>query len=254
MKKRWYWLTGVGFFIVGLLAQLPASLLVDAQQQLRGTPLKLYGVSGTLWSGQASVAQLQRLRLQQLQWEVSPLWLFAATLAVDLQANLGDNTQYASVYAQPWGHIKAENVNLDAPLAQLGQQLGIKWLPLQARLMAHFDYIEASDRKLTAAAGSAQLRDSRWALARPPIELGLLGAQVSTENGLITAALDSSNSPLDVSGKATLDASGKYEVDAQIRPLSQANATLRNQLRGLGKQQADGSYSLELSGQLYPEQ
>ncbi len=95
MKSRLGWIAGgLLAFIICLLVYLPASQVVG-RLTLPNT-VRISGVSGTIWNGQAQMAMINGLPMKNLEWQIHPLSLLWGTLSADIKAgNLRDANDIA---------------------------------------------------------------------------------------------------------------------------------------------------------------
>ncbi|MDH5409712.1 MAG: type II secretion system protein N, partial [Gammaproteobacteria bacterium] len=103
MNKRWGGLIALGVvaYVYFLLVNFPAS----AAYQYFVTPLdrtkqlKLQGINGTLWTGQAAQANIANLNMGKLDWDLNLLSLLTGKLGVDLLTEGNDSRIEASAKA-----------------------------------------------------------------------------------------------------------------------------------------------------------
>jgi len=84
---RWYMLLGLLTFLIVLAVNTPLHFVWGfVEPQIRGLPVNIRNVSGTLWQGNArvSVPQLRSLGEMDAQWQLSPLSLLTGTADVAL--------------------------------------------------------------------------------------------------------------------------------------------------------------------------
>ena len=88
MKKSWRWLLlGAVLYVLFLVVNAPADKLLPLlQPQLQG--IRLSGVDGRIWSGQAQYVEVLPLQLSEVHWSFRP---FALVLGRNRQgADLGE--------------------------------------------------------------------------------------------------------------------------------------------------------------------
>ena len=68
-------------FILSLVIQFPAAV---SQQWLENERIRVNGISGTLWNGRASEAEINGWYLRDIKWELIPKELFSGALSYKL--------------------------------------------------------------------------------------------------------------------------------------------------------------------------
>ncbi|MFL0795882.1 MAG: type II secretion system protein N [Cellvibrionaceae bacterium] len=124
-------LLGVLVFIISLLVNIPANVIIP--KKLQG--LNLHGIQGTLWQG--SVAQIsqnnQALPVQQLQWNLSALALLTGNISLEIE-ELNTPAHQASIrYSLTSDTLEVSNAFWELPvqilqplLPTMAVQMGVK--------------------------------------------------------------------------------------------------------------------------------
>jgi len=75
-------LTGLVVFVVGLVATLPARVVVSA---FAPPAVRAWGVEGSIWSGRAAALAIGEAGVGGIEWEISPASLLALRLSADVR-------------------------------------------------------------------------------------------------------------------------------------------------------------------------
>ena len=88
MNRHWtvFIVLGVVAYVYFLLINFPASATYNyfVTPLDRGKKVKLQGLSGTLWAGQAAQAQIANLNFGKLNWDLKLFSLFTGKLGAEL--------------------------------------------------------------------------------------------------------------------------------------------------------------------------
>ena len=89
-------LTGLVVFVLGLVATLPARVVLDA---FAPPAVRAWGVEGSIWSGRAAALAVGETGIGGIEWELSPASLLALRLAADVRIRRIDGFLDAHVSA-----------------------------------------------------------------------------------------------------------------------------------------------------------
>ena len=244
------WLFGllglVLLLLVALVWLFPASTAVGwAEDSLK--PLKLDGVSGSVWNGQGQ-ASIHGQALGRLRWQASPLSLLGLKQRTQLQLDGGQVS--AELDLEPAGpnqirlypsHVRvpaqlAAPV-LDVPALQLHGDIDIDLESALIGMALPKDVTGRAVWRAASVSGPAQavLGDLEASFESPP-------------GGGLTGRLRDLGGPLMLDGEFHLDYRG-YSASATLRARDD-NRSVREALRYIGEPQADGSSRFELQGKL----
>lgn len=249
MKKRYYILTFVIAYLVLLLATLPANLFSSMVND--NTPVRLQGVSGTLWNGQALLISAPgNITLEKTRWSFAPLALLSGRLAFDIETRLLDNTIRARAGSSLLGTVFVSELSARLPASTVAELAAI---PL-AQLDGIFDI---------------EIHDASWQAGEPPLASGRIdwkNASVSvtetaslgnvsivlseSEKDMLQAAISNQGGDIKISGSAELLPDNRYQLDIRLKPLAGASDSIRQSLAMFAKRQANGDFLLKNSGSL----
>ncbi|RFA31421.1 hypothetical protein CAI21_02065 [Alkalilimnicola ehrlichii] len=213
-------------------------------------PVQAYGLSGSIWSGQAAVATIEGQRLEAVQWKLRPSHLLTGRLASDVQARLPNGS--VSGYVNVSGNsLRARDLRLDMPVDQL---LNMADVTLPARIGGRFDIsmrsLRIENERLTEADGMLTWHQATLNLGRP-LQMGSLNLRLEPgEDGMINGTLISQGGPIDLSGDLRIRPDGDFDLEMTVRALEGAEDAIGPAMGLLGIP-ADGTpVRSRLSGNL----
>ena len=251
MPSRWSLIAlGIGAYFAFTLASFPAA---TAYRWFAPDAIRLAGIEGTVWSGQAAIGSVAELPFTDVRWHVRPLPLLIGRMSADLQTRLADGFVNAHVSATP-SVVEIGGLKASTSLPTLAAVLPTRGM--QGLVSARFSRLRLEDGWPTAAVGSLRLAQLQVAplLATDTQQSVALGNYEmtfadSTSAGGIAATFKDTGGPLEVTGTLTLDAMRAYKLDALVKPRSDASEPL---LQGLSIMTADpdapGRRRLTLTG------
>jgi general secretion pathway protein N len=245
MMKRWLAVFTVGVLAMGALVWFfPASWALPLlQPQLRG--IRLEGVSGTLWHGQAEQVSIGNgPPLGHLGWTLSHRALLG-DIRAGLDLRQPQLQMQAQVHRASSAHMDLRDVTLHMDMAMLGTQ---PWLHGQPQGQLDLQIPQAQLQGIWPMQLDATGNWSQ-ALVRTPgdVPLGTLMLAVTGESGAIRGTLnDDGSGPVQTSGRLSLSPLG-WDLQIRLIPRSD-NPALLYWLRNLGTPAADGTLELRYRG------
>ena len=213
--------------------------------------LRLSGLSGTVWQGQAAKLSVGGYPLGALKWRLHPAELLVLRLTVDLEVNGSDGSASALV-TRPISGVTTE-------LSGLGITLPASWLQLvlqepffqfQGRIEMQFQKLNlAEDGSINVLLGRMHWRQAAVA-GNIVTALGDLTIDWHGEAGVLVGEMSDNGGPLDLAGSVTV-ADGRYQVAARLAARTD-NQPLRQALNVLGRPDRDGSLALNIEGPMIP--
>lgn len=254
MMKRWwhFLLVGIVAWLLFMVWRLPATVAYDMSAESLGPQLRLAGISGTLWQGEAQQLQYQEKLVAATRWKLSPWGLLLGR--VDGLITLTHDEGYLQAQASAplgGGELALSEIKGKLPLALIQQHLTMIPLPLQGEMSLKLDTLVVSGE------GQVQQADGRivWHQAGVQVmdKLAFGDLQMSlhsVEGGGIEGTISDSGGPLQLNANFTLSAEGAYTLEGQAKPNESAPKELRNSLGMLGKEDSQGNYPLKYRGKL----
>ena len=231
-------------FLVALTFFFPARV---AYQWLPAPTFSLGGISGSVWSGQASQAKSGSIYMQDLHWRVKPFALFTGELRYQIEGSPAAGFIDGQVSLNLSGAVTASDLRGSMSLRPFGQLVGIRGL--SGMLNGEFERLVIENGLLTAANGVFEVFD----LIAPNIHRASIGgyrAEFFTQDTGVVASVEDTDGIIDVAGSLQFSADGTYRFVAQLAPKNNTPANVRQQLQLLGSANERGQYELRLEGQL----
>ncbi|MCG9748375.1 type II secretion system protein N [Shewanella sp. Isolate8] len=241
---------GVFVYLVFLIALFPASLAV----KLAPLPkqVSVSGISGTIWSGEIDTLMLQKRRLEQVSWQLSPWGLLTGKANIDFvvgsRATAVNGKGFVSL---SMSGIDASGVRFDAPSEFL---VGNTRLPFRTQVGGNFSLMlqnmeqgEPWCQQLTGKLFAQQLQVNNQFGKYP---LGDVAVALSCVDGNIKVQTDDSMNALGLSGHALLKADKLVQVTAKIKETQAQPEDLKQALSFLGKRDSQGYYPINYQGRV----
>ena len=252
MPVRVPWLAlGVGAYLAFTVAFFPASV---AYRWFAPAELRLSGVEGTLWSGQAALGSVGEFGLHEIEWELHPWSLLLARLSGQVQTRFSGGFLDTGVRVG-LGGTSFTGLRAATSLETLSLVLPI----LGTRGQASVDLSELAlrDGWPVGAVGDVRLGE----LAVPPltptgnaglIPLGNYSVSFgdTPEDGIAGTFTDQGG-PLEVTGSLRLNPNRDYLIEGVVRARPGADPALTQGLQFMtGEPDASGMRTFSLAGSL----
>ena len=242
-----YVVLGLLAYVGFLLSTFPAErAFAMLSQQLPN--LRAAGLSGTAWSGQASVLQIQGQNLEKLQWQLKPWSVLFGQLELDVQLDGADVAGHASIGLQADGAVQLTDVDLRLSAAEMSTQFQAP-VDLGGQFIVQLQSAKLMGQKILSAEG--QVRWQRAALVSPFDQpLGEFVAQLSTEADDIKAQVKDEGGPLQLDGVASLKSDGSYNFNGSVSVRDSQQQLLVQGVKAMGRPGSDGRVPLRYSGRI----
>ncbi|MFQ2317974.1 GspN family type II secretion system protein ExeN [Aeromonas caviae] len=234
-----------------LLAQLPAALVVR-HLPLPANLVRLEGVSGTLWRGQAARLQYASESLTQLRWELDGWSLLR--LAPEISVRFGERAGLNGQGVLGWnGAAFGRDITLNAPAPWVLERVptGLPF-PLQAtgQLQLKVDqfaqgnpWCEALYGNLHWYGAEADTPAGKLVLGDPEIKLTCLDSK-------LVAELKQGSEAVQVLGKLELQANRQYLFQGTLKPGPELPDQMKQGLSFLGQPDGQGRFPLRYQGRI----
>ncbi len=233
---------------VVVAATLPAATVYRYFGDRLGA-IKLSGITGTMWQGRASSAQVFGQELGALSWTVDPKPLLQKIFSGHLAVDGGAVAAAADVRRHADGTIELDAGTFQFPASLAAPALDIPSLDLLGDVSGKLDHAQLQGVLLTNASGSMRWQHAAVSGAAQA-QLGDLEATfASAADGSIQGTAHDLGGPLQLNGTFGVSM-GKFDVDAHLAARD-GNAQVAEALRYIGQRDADGSSHLIIHGQLF---
>lgn len=204
-ESKKFWITlGVIFWLYFVVSNLPA--VWGAYLLTRNGDLAMNGVSGTLWSGRASLASVKVKgidhSLGQLTWNLNILSLFTLKPCALVGTHM-DNQEFDGVVCvQGKSGISVKNASLSFPAALVQPLLP---LPIDGQFALTIERLEVGNTQLLGLRGKGTWMNSKIYNGSNWMNLGGIGAELVDDGKKgLNAKIFDVNSPLHVDLAGTL--------------------------------------------------
>lgn len=246
---RWI-LAAIGLlaFAAGLLAWFaPAELALRWFGDRLG-PVRLQGVSGSLWQGRAEQLVAFDVALGPVAWTLERGAGLTGVPRGTLDLS-GTEVRVRGAFARAGGGWRLAGVRAELPAALLAPALDIPALGLRGRVVVDAPEAMLRDGLLVGARGHAEWRDLGVTGAANATLPGVRIDFGSAPDGAIAAEMNDLGGPLDIEGEVRLK-DGAYLSETRLR-LRKPDPQLEEALKFIGQRTADGGSYLRIEGQLH---
>lgn len=244
---------GVTAFLIFLILLFPADRAYSLMKD--NLPVVLYDISGTIWSGRAGAAVLEKRVMRALNWSVRPWAVFLGRLDLDITFDSGDIKGDGTVGFSLAKKLRFTDVQAQVPPSELQSLLAPKLPPLvqlqgSVNLDAEKIIVDQAANRAEYVKGTLIWRDAAISGFKEPLGAFrvLFDTVDDTVVGLITS--EGTDGPVIAEGKLTLDKDGKYDVNIQLAARDRARQDIGHALRFLGQVGADGKVTIVQKGTL----
>jgi general secretion pathway protein N len=244
MTRKRIVVIGIATFLIGTILLFPARA---AYQWFVPDPVKLSGISGSIWNGKASAGVVAGVYFTNLSWSFKPLSLLSGKLAVDASVNAADGQISMTAGIGVSGSVTLNDVAARLTLATIHPALrsnridGVVNLQLQKLVLKNGWPAEVE--------GSVNV-DNLVSAAAGPDPLGNFRADITTQDGAIVGLVKDAGAVLDVTGTLQLSENRSYSFTGFVAPNSETPAVLNRNLRALGSPDENGQRQFRLEGTL----
>lgn len=248
MNRIGYVALGIIVFLFCLVALTPAAV---AYRWLAPDSVRMTGVSGTIWAGNARLGSVEVFGFQDLKWDLKPSRLLLGNLAAQVSMKLGEGFLEGDVASGLTGRsFSAADLKGSGSLANFKDALPIAGI--DGILNLDLKSLAVSNGIPTKAEGTIRIGRLSVAMAGSDV---LGDYQVSfdeslPEEGIAGRIKDLGTGPFEVAGSLIVKADGNFTLQGTVKARPSAPAHLQGMLTYLGPQAANGSHNFELSGSL----
>ena len=222
--KRWHWIVlGVVVYLTFLIAYIPAIYVASIVEKQSNGEVRLYNVSGTLFEGNASVLEAKGVRINNLDWTLSPWALLIARASLDIQGGaMRDAEQIyidtdASIKLFSPEHFTLSDTTLLVPAKSALSQFA---LPIAVTAEGRFR-LDLEKLKMhpqcTDLQGKGAWLNAEIDMPQRAVNLGSFEANMSCADGAFTVQVLPENS-LQLKADIVVDATGDYSIDGTFKP------------------------------------
>lgn len=230
--------------LAGLIVSFPARV---AYHWFAPASVALSGISGSIWRGTASQANVGGLYLGELRWQLRPLALFRARASFDIAANPAGGVLAGNAAIGFGGDVYLAETRAALPLDAIAGLVGVPGL--RGTATADIERLQLSDRLPVAADGNAEVRGLVLPLVSPQ-PIGGYRIEFFTQEDGVVASVEDTDGFVDIAGRLLFSRDRNYEFIGQLAPKAETPAAVADQMRFLGSANERGQYELRLEGKL----
>ena len=214
----------------------------------------LAGISGSVWSGKASVAATNRVRLENVEWTYRPWVLLLGQVGLSWSFQTPNSQGGYGRGKTSWGldgNVYFSSLEAQLPASLVVSVVKMKALQPSGTLDLNLQDVEWNGESLVSAKGKVVWRGAGINLLKP-VSLGELSINLETSNDEIKGVLADNGGPLSAEGLVTLAEDGRYQFSGAFaaRGDTPHKTELENALRTMGRQGPDGKVTVTNSGTL----
>jgi hypothetical protein len=246
-----YVLLGVVLYALFMLMTVPAAWLYGHGLRSRLGGMTMYGVQGTLWSGQAAALRSGAVQLEDVRWALHPWALLWGRGEAALDFHYQDAPGKMVAARSLSGDWYMHDVDLELPAAQLMPMLRMPGAELGGRLLLHLDFLTVKHGRVTAAEGT--LNWEKASLRRPvAVELGSFVVTLKTTADGVNGVLIDHGGAVQAQGVFKLQPDGRYQLTATFAARNPQQSPVGQGLRLFGAPGPDGRVRYSTAGRLPP--
>jgi len=248
IRNRTLILGGVISYLFFLLALAPASLVQHWLPAASG--LRVSGLQGTLWAGQAASVQIQQHRLTAVNWSFNAWKLFSGQLAAEVEARYRDSTIRTGLGLTATGALILENTRAQLDAATVGELAQIPIAQLDGAIDIRLDQAELARGAAPAASGMILWQQASITVAES-VSLGEVEIRMQeSSDAPLLAVISNQGGDIRLDGEVSVEHNGDYRLQLNMKPSATSSDNIRNSLKMFARPQNDGSYQVDNQGNL----
>jgi len=227
VTKKFWIILGVVLWLYFVISHIPA--VWGAYLMTRGGDVGMSGVSGTIWSGRASLVSVKVKQvdysLGQLSWNLSGLSLLLLKPCATIETIMDNQHIDGRVCVGFKGALDISNANISFPATLIQPQLP---LPIDGKFSLHLDSLVMKNNQLNTLQGKLAWAEAKVYNGTNWMDLGGFGADlVDDKKSGISAHVFDVNSPVHVDVNAGFPAPTGTSVKGMLS-MSEAFAQQSN--------------------------
>ena len=237
-------ISGLLVFLVVLVVTFPARV---AYRWFAPPDVTLSGISGSIWSGNATEGLAGGAYLRDISWRIKPAELLTAKLAFVTAAKPASGTMNADVAVGFGGDLALTNLTGSVPLDLVHdafQQAGIS-----GDVSLEFSELALENGLPVAANGSVTVAN----FFAPDLSAGVLGdyrASFQSSGGSVNGSVEDLSGVLEIDGTITINPDRSYSLVGDVAARPGAPPSIEQQLRFLGSADERGMRQFRFEGRL----
>jgi general secretion pathway protein N len=211
----------------------------------------LAGISGSVWSGKANMAAINRISFENVEWTYRPWVLLLGQVGLSWSfqtpSSQGGGFGQGQTSLGLDGSVDFSSLEAQLPASLVASMVKMQALQPSGTLSLNLQDVEWSGESLLSAEGQVVWRGAGINLLKP-VSLGDLSLKLETSNKEVKGVLTDNGGPLSAEGLISVTEDGKYEFNGAFA--ARGDKELENALRSLGRPGTDGKVKVVRSGSL----
>ncbi|MCF6217816.1 MAG: type II secretion system protein N [Gammaproteobacteria bacterium] len=231
-SKIAYALLFFGVYLLSLWVILPATYVASIlEEQVDG--LMLYGVEGTLWSGEMRALEVEGVVLENVEWSLSPWPLLLGNAQLNI-TSISDGLQGRGVVEID---LLSHEVTLydsvvKLPVERYAAPLGLADFDLTGEFELNLNQLRYQQGVIYDLSGVLIWHQAGISGA---LVLGALQAEFTQQDGALEAVLSDREGPVKLDGELSLQSSGHYQFKSRLGARDESDLSLKQTLRLIGR-------------------
>ena len=242
-----------GLFLLGVLAFVLTAVwkfpVAGVLPHVNIEPVKLGGVSGSIWNGSAQsvVAPEPALPINNVNWKMQPATLLSGSAGARVNFEVLGGKGEGLVTRSLAGNVSVSNGKLQIPASELEQFLPLPVAQFAGVVLADIEELELENNLLKRTQGKLI-----WSSAEVinTVKLGQVVIDIVPEGDIHVATLSNKDGQLELSGGVQLDQAGNFRADIVIKPTAQTPGQVNGMLNLVSQAASDGSYRIRNNGNI----
>lgn len=205
------WLVGGLIFVVGMVLFFPARV---AYHWLSPEVIKVAGINGSLWNGNAAEAWLGGFYFRDLRWRIRPAQLLTGKLGYSLEAKPARGFVEGNVAVSAGGTLTLATVSASVPLELLRPMLNNPGLA--GALNVQIAEAELRDGIPVSGEGTFEIANMVDPRIHPGSIGGYRGRATSNESG-VDVVYEDTDGLIDIDGHINVQNNGRFIHSARLR-------------------------------------
>jgi len=233
--------------VFSLIYKLPAKFIY--QQFSEASPVRLSGISGSIWSGQAETIDSGEAIFSGLSWQLSPWALLVGD--IDVQCMLND----PAIMIEANITISGEQIDMTGikghiDLIELGSRFSKQEVLLGGGIDIDIAGLRIENNKLLNIEGSMIWKQAQL-FAERNIKLGDFKAEFFSKSGALLTKLSDTGGAVALQSDVMISLQGTYRYDLEVGIRDTSVPGLLDGFSQLGKPDENGKVSLSGNGNLF---
>ena len=249
MKKKYYIFTAIASYFLLLIATIPAKPVTRLIND--NTAITIQGTSGTLWSGKAYTASIdKKTQLKNIEWSFNLWKLLIGQIATDIKTQYLGNSINTELGLSFLGRYFVNNLTAKISAKDVAELANIPLAQLSGLISLNIDHAQWKQGELPLASGQINWKNATVTVTDTASLGNVLITLDESEDQLLNADIKNQGGDIKISGTAELVPEADYVVNIKISPTASTGSNIKQSLGLFAKKQPNGDYLFKESGPL----